>query len=127
MQGRKIFLVGMSPFFYGQYYKKFTGEGSDVFIVDREKVFLNEIGKNHPDVVVVDSMCLSGGPDYFVERLMESESIKNHVEVIFLVDFFDEENFKDSEHKFFSKLNFTPGEIIDKIKNFLKNNKNGGK
>ncbi|MFC1638065.1 hypothetical protein ACFL2R_01435 [Patescibacteria group bacterium] len=127
MQGRKVFLVGMSPFFYGQYHKRFTGEGSEVFIVDRERLFLEEIERNHPDVVVVDSACLSGGPDYFVERLMESESIQNPVEVVFLVDFTDEENFKESDHRFFSKLNFTPREIIDKIKNFLKNNKNGGK
>lgn len=123
MRGRKVFLVGMSPFFYGQYHKRLTGEGSEVFIVERESVFFQEIEDNHPDVIVVDGACLSDGPDYFTERLMLSENINSPIEIIFLVDFFDEEKFEKSNHNFFSKLKSTPGEVIEKIKFFLKNKK----
>ncbi|MFC1645017.1 hypothetical protein ACFL08_03250 [Patescibacteria group bacterium] len=120
MQGRKIFLVGMSPFFYGQYHKKFTQEGSEVFILDNEECCLVEAEKNYPDVVIIDSSGIRRDLNYIADELIVRQGSEGQVEIVFLIEQVEQEHFEDKGHRFFSKLNLTPSEIIERIKLFLK-------
>ncbi|PIW76217.1 MAG: response regulator [Candidatus Portnoybacteria bacterium CG_4_8_14_3_um_filter_40_10] len=126
--GNKIFIVEDDKFLRDLIIKKLDTEGYETaFVVGGEEA-LKKIGEEKPDLVLLD-LILPGIDGYEVLKQMKnnsSDDIKK-IPVIILSNLGQRDDVEKGINlgavDFLIKAHFTPGEIIDKIKQVLEGKK----
>jgi len=120
---KKILLVEDEKILVEMYKSKLEQAGFEVFLApDAEEGFV-AAKKEKPDLVMLDILLPKGNGLSFLEKLREDPEIKNTIVVAF-------SNYDGVETKkkafelgvedYLIKTNYTPQELIEKIKEYLK-------
>ena len=120
---KKILLVEDEKILAEMYKDKFAREGFEVFLAFDSKEGLEMAKKEKPDLIVLDILLPKENGITFLEWLRKTPEISSLAVVAF-------SNYDDPETKkqalqlgvknYLIKTNYTPKEIVKKIKNYLK-------
>ena len=120
---KKILIVEDEKILVEMYKDRFVQEGFEVFLAFDSKEGLEMAKKEKPDLIVLDILLPRENGVYFLTELKNDLEISSIPVVVF-------SNYDDPETKkqalqlgvkdYLIKTNYTPKEIVDKIKNYLK-------
>lgn len=120
---KKILIVEDEKLLAEMYRDKFSQEGFEVQLASEAREALKIIKKNKPDIILLDILLPRGNGVSFLERLKKEEFLSSIPVIIF-------SNFDDPQVKkkvrelgikdYFIKTDFTPQEIVEKVKKILK-------
>lgn len=119
----KIFLVEDEPTLIDMYTIKFKDEGYDV-IVSSQGVDAPEVAKKEiPDIVLLD-IILPGMDGFAILEAMKKEPKTKHIPVILLSNLGQDSDIEKGKKlgaiDYLVKANFTPTQILEKIKSIIK-------
>lgn len=119
----KVLLVEDDPFIRDIYQVKFSQEGFEVFAVDNGIKALDKLKQVIPNIILLDIIMpyMDG-----VETLKNIKSNENwkKIPIIMLTNISEKEKINESEQYgvdgYLIKSQFTPSEVVDKVKSLLK-------
>ena len=124
----KILIVEDDPFLRNLLIKKITDAGYDLEAAITGEEALEKI-KSKPDLVLLD-IILPGINGFDVLRQVKSDPRLKNIPIVALTNLGSERDVKQASElgaeDFWVKAYLTPDEIIEKIKNILKESKDGG-
>ena len=120
---KKILIIEDEKILREMYHDKFTQAGFNVTIVDSAEEGMNNISKARPDLILLDILLPKANGISFLTRLRKKPEF-NSLPIIAFSNFDSPETKKTAFNlgvkDYLIKTNFTPKEIVDKIKSYLK-------
>ena len=119
---KKILLVEDDVFIKDIYFRKFSSEGFELIEASDGEKALRTVNENLPDLVMLDlNMPIMDGFT-FLKNMKKNDKLKDII-VVILSNFSDDEKIKEAKklgvEDYIVKSNFTPTEVVDKIKAIL--------
>ena len=120
---KKILLIEDEKILAEMYQDKFTQAGFEVFLAFESKTGLTLAKKEKPDLIVLDILLPRENGITFLNWLRDDQEVATIPVVVF--SNYDDPTTKRQAAKlgakdYLIKTNYTPQEIIEKIKNYLK-------
>lgn len=123
IKGKKILIVEDDALLAGMYKDKFIKEGFQISVAEDPEKGLEIAKKENPDLIILDIVMPKGGGVEFLKRKQENPSILPIPTVVFSnYDYLtiQKQVEKLGAKDYLIKSNYTPSQLLEKIKNFLK-------
>lgn len=119
---KKILIVEDEKILAEMYRDKFLQEGFEVYLASESREALEVLKKNKPDIILLDILLPRENGVSFLERLKKDSNFSSIPVVVF--SNFDDPKTKSEVKKFgikdyLIKTNFTPQQIVEKVKEIL--------
>jgi len=120
---KKILLVEDEKILAEMYKDKFTQAGFEVFLALEAKEGLRLAKKERPDLIILDILLPRENGITFLTWLRKDEEISS-IPVVAFSNYDDPETKREAAKlgvkEYLIKTNYTPQEIVEKVKNYLK-------
>ncbi len=122
---RKTIMIIEDDFYVLDIYKtKFGEEGYNLIIADNGRIAIEKIeeGKINPDIILLDLVMPYADGMTILKKIREKDYLKK-IPIVLLTNLSQKENikagFKAGAQDYLIKSQFTPSEVMEKIKKFL--------
>ncbi|MBM3258046.1 MAG: response regulator [Candidatus Nealsonbacteria bacterium] len=120
---KKILIIEDEKILREMYYDKFVQAGFDIILADSAEEGIELVSKVKPDLILLDILLPKTNGISFLTRLRKKPEF-NSLPVVAFSNFDSPETkkaaFELGVKDYLIKTNFTPKEIVDKIKSYLK-------
>ena len=120
---KKILIVEDEKILAEMYKDKFTEAGFEVFLTLEAKEGLKLAKKERPDLIILDILLPRENGITFLTWLRKDEEISS-IPVVAFSNYDDPETKREAAKlgvkEYLIKTNYTPQEIVEKVKNYLK-------
>ncbi len=120
---KKILIIEDERILREMYYDKFVQAGFDIVLANSTEEGIKILSKTKPDLILLDILLPKANGIKFLTKLRKKPEF-NSLPVVAFSNFDSPETkkaaFELGVKDYLIKTNFTPKEIIDKIKNYLK-------
>ncbi len=120
---KKILIVEDDMFIRDIYQVKFTQEGFEVVVAENGIVALEKMKDFFPDIILLDVMMPYLNGMETLRAIKAQEDLK-HIPIMMLTNISEKENVIEGQElgvdSYLIKANFTPSEVVSKVKALLK-------
>jgi DNA-binding response OmpR family regulator len=120
---KKILIVEDDMFIRDIYQVKFTQEGFEVVVAENGILALEKMKDFSPDVILLDVMMPYMNGMETLREIKAQDDLK-HIPIILLTNISEKENMEEGQKlgvdSYLIKANFTPSEVVSKVRTLLK-------
>lgn len=125
-KGLRICIVEDDEDLRGIYALKFRNQGFEVIEAEDGEVGLKVIGEQNPDLILLDVMLPKVNGFEVLRRIKQDDKLKA-IPVFILSNLGQDQEVKQGldlkADKYFIKVHYTPEEIVEKVREFMKDKK----